>query len=61
MFPLSFCCCCWIRDSGSGIDKNQDAGLKIPDPYLWIIPVPNCSLTDNAHAEITASKGSSLL
>jgi hypothetical protein len=31
------CCCCWIRDPGSGKDKNQipGSGINIPDPQHW--------------------------
>jgi hypothetical protein len=25
-FPFLFCFCCWIRDSGSGMDKSRDPG-----------------------------------
>jgi hypothetical protein len=38
-FPVLFWCCCWIRDPGSEMDKNQDpgSGIKIPDPQHCIL------------------------
>jgi copper chaperone CopZ len=40
-FPLLFLCYCWIRDPGSGMDKNRDPGTAtLPETSLFITSAP---------------------
>ncbi len=49
IFPLLFCCCCWIRDLRSGIRDLGWIKTRIRDKHPGTLVVPLVDLTYTRH------------